>query len=87
MRFSFIPLLGPVVPKYLCTANTEVKSLGVSGTRFVKMNSNLVLLHLVRMYRASVSPRNLDSAERVEMLITQLNPTAEKVRVRFLKLL
>ena len=49
----------------------------MSGTRLVKINSNLVLLQRVKMYRASVEPRNLDSAERVEMFITELKPTAE----------
>ena len=56
-----------------------MKSLGVSGTRLVKINSNLVLLQRVKMYRASVEPRNLDSAERVEMFITELKPTAEMI--------
>lgn len=54
-----------------------MKSLGVSGTRLVKINSNLVLLQRVNIYKASVEPRNLDSAERVEMFITELKPTAE----------
>lgn len=34
---------------YLCTAITEVKSLGLPTTKLVKMNSNLVLLDLVKM--------------------------------------
>ena len=34
---------------YLYTPMTEVKSLGFPGTRLVKMNSNLVWLHLVKI--------------------------------------
>ncbi len=57
---------------------TEVKSLGFPGTRLVKMNSNLVLLHLVRMYNASVTPRSLEFTVLDVMFSTQLYPMAGK---------
>ena len=58
----------------LWTEMTVVKSLGDPGMRFVKINSNRVLLHFVRTYKASVWPRSFDWAVFVEMLMTQLKP-------------
>ncbi len=55
---------------------TEVNSLGLPGTRFVKMNSNLVLLHFVSMYRASVTPLSLELTVLDVMFRTQLYPMA-----------
>jgi len=43
---------------YLCTPITDVKCLEFPAIKFVKMNSNLVLFDLVRMWRASVTPRS-----------------------------
>ena len=51
---------------------TEVKSRGFPGTRLVKMNSNLVWLHLVKIYSASVTPRSLELTVLDVMLRTQL---------------
>ena len=55
---------------------TEVKSRGLPGRRLVKMNSNLVWLHLVRRYRASVTPLSLELTVLVVMFKIQLYPTA-----------
>ena len=57
---------------------TDVKSLGVSGTRFVKMNSKRVWLHFVNMYNASVTPLNLELTVFDVTLRTQLYPIAGK---------
>ena len=51
---------------------TEVNSRGLPGRRLVKMNSNLVWLHLVRRYRASVTPLSLELTVLVVMLRIQL---------------
>lgn len=56
----------PPTPTNLYTPMTEVKSLGVPGTRLVKMNSKRVLLAFVSMYRASVSPRSFCGASSGE---------------------
>ena len=57
---------------------TEVKSLGLPGRRLVKMNSNLVWLHLVRRYRASVTPLSFELTVLVVMFKMQLYPTATR---------
>ena len=64
---------------YLYTPMTEVNSLGVSGTKLVKMNSNLVRLHFVKMYKASVTPLSLELTVFEVMFRTQLYPIAEKI--------
>ena len=51
---------------------TEVKSLGLPGSKLVKMNSNLVWLHLVNRYSASVIPRSLELTVLVVMFRMQL---------------
>ena len=64
---------------YLETPITDVKSLGLPGNKFVKMNSNLVWLHFVKRYKASVTPRSLELTVLVVMFRIQLYPTAEKM--------
>uniref|UniRef100_A0A0E9XEH0 Uncharacterized protein n=1 Tax=Anguilla anguilla TaxID=7936 RepID=A0A0E9XEH0_ANGAN len=54
---------------------TDVNNLGLPGTTLVKMNSNLVLRHLVRMYNASVCPLSFEFAVLVVMLMMELYPT------------
>ena len=65
---------------HLKTPMTDVKSLGVSGTKLVKINSNLVWLHFVRMYKASVSPLSFELTVLEVMFSTQLYPMAAKER-------
>ena len=67
---------------------TEVKSRGFPGTKLVKMNSNLVWLHLVKIYSASVNPRSLELTVLEVMLRTQLYPIAkEMISLRFNRVL
>ena len=55
---------------------TEVKSLGVSGTKLVNTNSNLVPLHFVSKYKASVVPLSFELTVFEVMFRTQLYPIA-----------
>lgn len=55
---------------------TDVNSLGVSGIKLVKMNSKRVLLHFVKMYRASVTPRSFELTVLDVMFRTVLYPMA-----------
>ncbi len=55
---------------------TDVKSRGFPGTKLVKMNSNLVWLHLVKMYKASVRPRSFELTVLEVIFKTQLYPIA-----------
>ena len=61
---------------------TEVNNLRFSGTRFVNMNSKRVWLHLVKMYSASVTPRNFELTVFDVTFKTQLYPMAKKVKDR-----
>ena len=50
----------------------------MSGIKLVKMNSNRVRLHLVKMYNASVTPRSLELTVLEVMFKTLLYPIAVK---------
>lgn len=60
------------------TPITEVNIRGVSGIKLVKMNSNRVRLHLVKMYKASVTPRSLELTVFDVIFKTLLYPIAGK---------
>ena len=67
------------------TPITDVNSLGVSGTRFVKINSNRVWLHFVSMYNASVTPLNFEFTVFDVTFRTQLYPIATKLIIAVIK--
>ena len=50
----------------------------MSGIKLVKMNSNRVRLHLVKMYKASVTPRSLELTVFDVIFKTLLYPIAGK---------